>query len=345
MRRTRRIGLIAYTTTGEHPDDTPVLRVILLPTKTPGPDHHQPMGRHLRGHRGAFSSAHSLTHLRPRSASSDLEQHDAFIDEREDATAEADRINRAIAQGGGTGSPDQTMSQGLERDPEIPASTLTVEPAMETRNARPIAVTAFIDWKSQMHNARVDKHEPVDKARQTLWRTARAVHGMLSREEPTRRFDVVLRLYHGWHRGWEKTENLRAIMQTIAAPGFPADYSKSNVRLRENVQYGHTLLSALSERRHDGRTIHLANTVRRRNRTSPPEEKMVDTALAVDLLHWARESPTEWALVLSEDDDIVPPVFTAEAWIKAHGGRAFIVRRRQCDQYVKLDGLLKEWKQ
>ena len=71
---------------------------------------------------------------------------------------------------------------------------------------------------------------------------------------------------------------------------------------------------------------------------------MVDTALAADLLHWARESPTEWALVLAEDDDIVPPVFAAESWIKAHGGRAFIVRRRHCDQYVKLDGLLKEWK-
>ena len=226
----------------------------------------------------------------------------------------------------------------------MPESKLTFEPVMETRNARPIAVTAFVDWNSQIHNAKVDMHEPVERARRTLQRTARAVHGMLSREEPTRRFDVVLRLYHGWHRGWEKTENLRAIMETIADPGFPADYSESNVRFRENVQYGHTLLSALSERQHDGHLIHLANTMRRRSKTSPPEEKMVDTAMAADLLQWARESPTGWALVLAEDDDIVPPVFTAEAWIKAHGGRAFIVRLRRSDAYLKLNGLLKEWK-
>ena len=69
---------------------------------------------------------------------------------------------------------------------------------------------------------------------------------------------------------------------------------------------------------------------------------MVDTALATDLLAWARLSPSEWAVVLAEDDDLVPPLFTAEAWIKPHGGRALLVRRRPAGQYLKLDGLLRE---
>lgn len=69
-------------------------------------------------------------------------------------------------------------------------------------------------------------------------------------------------------------------------------------------------------------------------------EKAVDTALAADLLHWARTSPTEWALVLSEDDDVVPPVLTAESWIRPHGGRILIIRERDSDAYYRLNSLL-----
>ena len=68
----------------------------------------------------------------------------------------------------------------------------------------------------------------------------------------------------------------------------------------------------------------------------------MDTALAADLLAWARLYPSEWAVVLAEDDDVVPPLFTAEAWIKPHGGRALLVRRRSASQYLKLDGLLEK---
>ena len=71
---------------------------------------------------------------------------------------------------------------------------------------------------------------------------------------------------------------------------------------------------------------------------------MVDTALAADLLEWAREGQDGWAIVLSEDDDVVPPILTAEAWVKPHGGCVFLVRTRPRDQYLKLDGLLVEVK-
>ena len=67
---------------------------------------------------------------------------------------------------------------------------------------------------------------------------------------------------------------------------------------------------------------------------------MVDTALAADLLHWARSEPEEWAMVLAEDDDLVPPVFTAESWVEPHGGRILIVRKRPSDAYLNLDCLL-----
>ena len=70
---------------------------------------------------------------------------------------------------------------------------------------------------------------------------------------------------------------------------------------------------------------------------------MVDTALAADLLERARSDPHEWTLVLSEDDDVVPPVFTAEAWIRPYGGCVLIVRtRRSRRAFLKLGGIVEE---
>ena len=139
-----------------------------------------------------------------------------------------------------------------------------------------------------------------------------------------------MRLYHGWHKGWEPTENLRAITATASQVQF-STFAYSNIHFSHSRHYGHTLLAALPERSHERTAIHLPNTLRQQSRGSQPAEKMVDTSLAADLLHWARNDPGEWALVLAEDDDLVPPVFTAESWIKPYGGRVFIVRRRPRD--------------
>ena len=46
--------------------------------------------------------------------------------------------------------------------------------------------------------------------------------------------------------------------------------------------------------------------------------------------------------MLAEDDDLIPPLYTAEAWVKQRGGRALLVRRRGTNQYVKLQGLLRQ---
>ena len=201
-----------------------------------------------------------------------------------------------------------------------------------------IPVTAFVDWNTQIHNAGVLDADPPERAKRTLERTVQVVGRSLAKHAPAR-FEVVLRLYHGWHKGWEPTENLRAIVATVSDTDFSVLTQTPNVVCSPNVQYGHTLLSALPERTHARPPIHLANTLRRQARNAPPTEKMVDTALAADLLTWARRDPNEWALILSEDDDIVPPVFTAEAWIRPHGGRAFIMRTSRPDAFLKLDGL------
>ena len=205
---------------------------------------------------------------------------------------------------------------------------------------RPISVTAFVDWKAQMHNTRSERLQPPERARRTLDRTARNIRKLLVRKAPAARFTVAMRLYHGWHKGFEQTENLRAI--TAAASQFKlAAPTNKNVLFSTQIDYGHTLLSTLDERIHIRTAIHLPSTLRER-RGGKLEEKMVDTALAADLLHWARRDSGDWALVLAEDDDYIPPVFTAESWIKPSGGRVFVVRTRPNGPFLRLDGLLEE---
>jgi len=45
-----------------------------------------------------------------------------------------------------------------------------------------------------------------------------------------------------------------------------------------------------------------------------PEQKMVDTALVADLLHAARYGDYDECVVIGDDDDLLPGLFTAEQW-------------------------------
>ncbi len=85
-------------------------------------------------------------------------------------------------------------------------STATHTDSTDSIAARPIRVTAFVDWNTQIHNARVDDADPRTKAKRTLQRTVQVIGRALSRHASDS-FQVVLRLYHGWHKGWEPTEN------------------------------------------------------------------------------------------------------------------------------------------
>ena len=108
------------------------------------------------------------------------------------------------------------------------------------------------------------------------------------------------------------------------------------------VEYGHTLLSALPKRL-TAKSIHLPDTLRQRARNARPEEKMVDTALASDLLYWAFSNTEGWALVLSNDDDMIPPVLTAEARTAGTNRRVFVLRTSdRSPRLIDLRGLLLE---
>lgn len=108
------------------------------------------------------------------------------------------------------------------------------------------------------------------------------------------------------------------------------------------IEYGDRLLDSLPHRlRLHAPFVHLPDSLRRNRETGKWEEKMVDTALATDLLAHARGTPEDWRLVLAEDDDLIPPLFTAEAWGKVRGGKTRLLRHRTThNPHVNLDGLL-----
>ena len=111
----------------------------------------------------------------------------------------------------------------------------------------------------------------------------------------------------------------------------------------QGLAYGDTLLDACERRLIGHKGVHLGNTLRRTPFTDEFREKMVDTALAADLLSLARTANGEWLLVVAEDDDHVPPVFVAERWLESSSSRVLLVRKRtSVAQFLNLDGLVLE---
>ena len=205
-----------------------------------------------------------------------------------------------------------------------------------------ISVMAFVDWRAQMHNAGMaDTFDVNEQASRTLSSISRVLTRALLMIDKTARYKVNLRLYHGWTKGFQSTANRNAISQVLAGVDFSSLSTSSSVVINQDVGFGDVLLSALPSRMVAGR-FHLPGTLRGEDDERRLREKMVDTALASDLLTAARTDPQDWAIVLAEDDDIVPPLFVAESWKAGGAGKVFLLRKRDTGKQnlLKLDGIL-----
>jgi uncharacterized LabA/DUF88 family protein len=106
-------------------------------------------------------------------------------------------------------------------------------------------------------------------------------------------------MYHGWHRErrpthkrleFEKYLTKQNVERTIGIVSFTPEF-----------KYGNDLACA-SDR------SPLYDTSR------PQGQKMVDTAIACDALFLLKEGQTRTVVIVSDDDDFAPVLFTAEAW-------------------------------
>lgn len=203
-----------------------------------------------------------------------------------------------------------------------------------------IRVTCFVDWNSQLLLTGIDYvKEPVDAARAAFRQVTQRIAQCLVRVDTGSNFQVHLRLYHGWRKGYEPTANLKAIRGVIAATDFSTTSDKTSVAYSSNVGFGDCLLSALPQRMHQKQGIHLPNTFRDRG-SQGRKEKMVDTALAADLVVCAYQEPNEWILLVAEDDDLIPPLFAAENIINSEQARALLLsKRKRGNNMLLLGGL------
>ena len=208
---------------------------------------------------------------------------------------------------------------------------------------RPIRTGVFVDWNSQLRAIpQAVRMSPAEIAREALRRVGHSVSRLLVAEGPNERFRVDLRLYSGWTKGFTRSDYYKAV--SVSAEAFDLDglFPSSKIAVTPNLGFGDRLLDALETRLNSGLGIHLPNTLRSQegDRWS---EKMVDTALASDLLSWLRDDFGSWAVVVSNDDDLVPPVFVAEAWVQQSNGRVLLLRThsRAGERFLRLDGLLR----
>lgn len=204
-------------------------------------------------------------------------------------------------------------------------------------------VGLFVDWNSRLRLAPEELEEQaVERARFALQQLGKAVTRFLCAIDPTTIFRLRFRLYHGWTAGTTPTVNRRALFSLTEFYDPELLFPSTRVLCPSPIEFGDRLLDGRVERLVTRLNIHLPNTLRRQRGDEPPSEKMVDAALASDLLSWARSEPQSLALVLSSDDDIIPPVFVAEAWMSPLGGQVLILRpdARGESRYLNLEGLL-----
>jgi hypothetical protein len=202
-----------------------------------------------------------------------------------------------------------------------------------------ITVSAFVDWNSQIHiSGDQSQLDPLITAKLVLEKTSERIARCLNGMDSSFRYRVSMRLYHGWHKGFEPTANRRAVTSVLAGLNFSDLSPLRNVAFEDNVGYGDCLLYALPRRLHARLGVHLPNTLRMQH--DEMCEKMVDTAMAADIVQSAALDPEDWIVVVAEDDDLIPPIFTAEALLSRASSRiALLHNRKRSEKFLKLDDI------
>lgn len=207
-------------------------------------------------------------------------------------------------------------------------------------SSRIVNVAAFVDWNAQLLLTKHDMNaDPEGTAERAFRQTTRRIARCLAELDPNKRFKVALRLYHGWHKGYEPTANRKAAQIVVGRADFATLSQRPSVVFSPNVGFGDRMVSALDRRLQARLGIHLPNTVRRRP-NDELEEKMVDTALAVDVVATAFRESNDWIIVVTEDDDLIPPVYLAEEALIRSGAKVILLRTRKQASMLSLDELL-----
>ena len=213
-----------------------------------------------------------------------------------------------------------------------------VTPRIEIVNAY-----VFVDWNTQTHGTASVWGKSTEEsllAECVFSLVLRKTSLILLKTPSNMRFNLHIRGYHGWHKGYQPTDRRKAV-QTLANEDLPGMITNPRVLFR-SFNFGDKLVTALPKRLSSALGCHLPGTLRTQSGRAEPTEKMVDTALASDLVALASQERDAWYIVFGEDIDLVPPVFVAEAFLEAGSGRVVLSRKRKrnSNELLALDGLV-----
>ena len=191
----------------------------------------------------------------------------------------------------------------------------------------------FVDWDTARRLGPRDKlpttkvNTEARRIEDVFVRLRQIVADHLEAINPRGFFRVRWRLYHGWYSGRTKTFDLRAVEV------FTAEFRTTTI---SNVSFGADIVAATTMLC-GGARMPLYDTVRA-GLANPDElrQKMVDTGLVSDLLQSARSAREDVHIVIADDDDLLPGLFTAEQW----GIRVHMLRQQTASAHLKTAGLV-----
>lgn len=204
---------------------------------------------------------------------------------------------------------------------------------MKARRLLRTPIVSFVDWNSQIHEAR-DRHKDptsIDVINLVL----RKIEASLNGFPRTQLFEITIRAYCGWHKGYEPTP-LRRELASISIDELHTLGKYPNMPLRA-LEFGDQALGALDIRVAKSTGSHFPATCRDRGNQSY-EEKMVDTALVSDLIYLATQDEPNWFIIVGEDVDLMPGVYTAERFLSGSSRKIAYLRKKK-DKYLQCDGL------
>ncbi len=158
----------------------------------------------------------------------------------------------------------------------------------------------YVDWHNAESNVRPSfAIQSTRYFQDVIFRIQEEVSKALKVRDSTVKYRATLRFYHGWHIGDQPT-SIRSKFDFLKEQESFAR-TIGNVSFTPEIRFGNELAC-------ESIRSPLFSTSRAQG------QKMVDTAIACDLLYMLRTGMCDVAIVVSDDDDFIPVAFTAEAW-------------------------------
>lgn len=163
-----------------------------------------------------------------------------------------------------------------------------------------IRASVLVDWHNteliMRNTALADRHRFIQYV---LLRIQEEAASVLKRRDATVRYRATVRLYHGWHVE-DRATDIRLQFDRLANVEF-FGRTVGIVSFNPEFKFGNELACETPR-----------NPIFSTSR--PQGQKMVDTAIICDLLYLLGTRAADVGLIVSDDDDFIPAVFTAEAW-------------------------------